>query len=70
MKGFDTEFRVHSVVLKLYSAYFRRFLDAVKKTKGDGEMYQYVTVIDSEVIWALEPASKVLTFSQAEEVQG
>lgn len=63
---FDMEFHVHSIILKLHSAYFRRFLDSPEKEKDDplpGRFaYKYVAVIDDDNTWALEPAAKVLLF--------
>lgn len=61
---FDQEYHVHSLVLKLHSAYFRRYLHSAEK---DGEAayaaaqfkYDYVSVIDEDGVWGLEPADKV-----------
>ncbi|RDW69603.1 hypothetical protein BP6252_08623 [Coleophoma cylindrospora] len=59
----DQEFHVHSVILKLYSNYFRKFLDcperhppAVAQT-GSAFKYDYIAVVDEDNIWGLEPVA-------------
>jgi hypothetical protein len=59
------EFHLHSVILKLHSNFFRRFLDSADK-QGPPEFasfrYEYVSVIDEkgeEPLWALDVAAKV-----------
>lgn len=61
LKVFDTDFHVHSVVLKLHSNYFRRFLDAPDKPEGPASplfRYEYSTVVDEDGTWALEPLAR------------
>lgn len=60
---FDQDFHVNSVVLKLYSAYFRKFLDSAEKNGPlSGQFaYKYTTVVDPDGMWALEPVAKVPT---------
>jgi len=56
------ELHVHSIILKLYSNYFRRFLDSPEKKLAPESAlfkYEYSTVIDEDGTWALEPDSKV-----------
>lgn len=62
---FEQDFHVHSVILKLYSAYFRRFLDSADKDhttepQFSSFRYLYTTVVDDDGVWALEPAATVL----------
>ncbi|CAG8955889.1 hypothetical protein HYFRA_00008739 [Hymenoscyphus fraxineus] len=59
---FDQEYHVHSTILKLYSNYFRKFLDSPDKPGSSPSSlfkYEYVTVVDDDGIWALESAHKV-----------
>ncbi|CAG8979884.1 hypothetical protein HYALB_00002658 [Hymenoscyphus albidus] len=59
---FNREYHVHSVILKLHSNYFRKFLDSPDKSSEPASVnfqYEYVTVVDGDGIWALEPANKV-----------
>ena len=59
---FKQEFHVHSIILKLHSAYFRKFLDSADKAKVPTSAlfrYEYVTVVDTDGEWALEGAAKV-----------
>lgn len=60
---FEQEFHVHSVILKLYSAYFRKFLDSADKDqlmKSRPFKYNYTTAVDDDDgVWALEPAATV-----------
>lgn len=65
LKICDQEFHVHSVILKLYSNYFRKFLDSPEKAtqavsqSGSAFKYEYVAVVDEDGIWALEPLASV-----------
>ncbi|CZR63411.1 uncharacterized protein PAC_13308 [Phialocephala subalpina] len=67
---FDQEYHVHSLILKLHSAYFRRYLHSAEK---DGEAayaaaqfkYDYVSVIDEDGVWGLEPADKAAPPTEA-----
>ncbi|KAL2070505.1 hypothetical protein VTL71DRAFT_13531 [Oculimacula yallundae] len=57
LRVFDTEFHVHSIILKLHSNYFRRFLDSADKPERPQDApfrYEYITVIDDDGSWALE----------------
>lgn len=58
---FGKEFHVHSTVLRLYSAFFRKFLDAPNPpVPGAGPYaYEYVTVVDEDGIWGLEKVNCV-----------
>ena len=54
------EFHVHSVILKLHSAFFRKFLDSEDKEVApafSAFRYDYVSVFDTDGTWGLEPAS-------------
>lgn len=62
IRVFEREFHVHSVVLRLYSAFFRTFLDSGDKGPVDGEgqfRYDYVSVLDPDGGWGLEVAKPV-----------
>ncbi|KAL5314543.1 hypothetical protein ACEPPN_017183 [Leptodophora sp. 'Broadleaf-Isolate-01'] len=59
IRVFEREFHVHSVVLRLYSAFFRTFLDSADKgpVSGEGQFrYDYVSVLDPDGGWGLEVA--------------
>ncbi|KAG4419550.1 hypothetical protein IFR04_007344 [Cadophora malorum] len=59
IRVFEREFHVHSVVLRLYSAFFRTFLDSADKGTVTGEghfRYDYVSVLDPDGGWGLEVA--------------
>lgn len=48
---FDSEFHVHSIILKLHSSYFRKFLDSADKSDASDSasfQYEYSTVIDED----------------------
>lgn len=53
---FGKGFHVHSIVLRLYSAFFRKFLDAPNLPSPGMRPYpyEYVTVVDEDGIWGLE----------------
>ncbi|KAH8590988.1 hypothetical protein B0O99DRAFT_598524 [Bisporella sp. PMI_857] len=58
---FDREIHCHSVLLKLHSAYFRKFLDSPDKAPASRAAifrYDYVSVIDEDKTWALVAAAK------------
>jgi hypothetical protein len=63
---FKHEFHVHSIVLRLYSGFFREFLDknTEKQTSG-GDIkslsfrYEYVAKDDGDGFWGLQPLRKV-----------
>jgi len=62
IRVFEREFHVHSVVLRLYSAFFRTFLDSADKGTVTGEghfRYDYVSVLDPDGGWGLEVAKPV-----------
>ncbi|PQE22574.1 hypothetical protein CJF31_00001491 [Rutstroemia sp. NJR-2017a BVV2] len=57
LNTFGQEFHVHSIILKLYSAYFRTFLDSADKKPAQNAalfMYEYVSVVDADGEWGLE----------------
>jgi len=60
---FKQEFHVHSIILKLHSNYFRKFLDSPDKSDTPASAlfrYEYVSVVDEEdKSWALDVAAKV-----------
>jgi hypothetical protein len=57
LKFFDVaEFHVHSVILKLYSAFFRKLLDSpdkaiVQKSPATGFQYEWIMVLDKDGDW-------------------
>lgn len=59
---FDREFHVHSVVLRLYSNFFRKLLDYTDQNPApgmDGFLYDYVSVMSPDRGWRLDLAKKV-----------
>ena len=59
LRCFDTEFHVHSVILKLYSAFFAKFLDSPDKahpqTVPVGRFkYEWVSKVDDDGSWGFE----------------
>lgn len=56
----DLEFHVHSVVLRMYSAFFRRFLDSPDKDGRDENTgkfkYEWATKYDADGSWSLVDA--------------
>ncbi|KAE8442587.1 hypothetical protein EG329_003074 [Mollisiaceae sp. DMI_Dod_QoI] len=61
-----TDFHVHSIILKLHSNFFRRFLDSPDKHPAPDSAlfrYEYSSVIETDgasaVKWVLEPGRKV-----------
>jgi hypothetical protein len=58
----DQPFHCHSTILRLHSAYFRKFLDSADKPERPASasfQYEYVTMVDDDGSWALIHASKV-----------
>jgi hypothetical protein len=60
LRAFETEFQVHSVILKIHSAFFFKFLDSADKTTTlanatpvGGFKYEWVTKVDEDGSWAL-----------------
>lgn len=60
------DYHVHSIILKLYSAFFRRFLDSPDKELPPilaSFRYEYSSVLDDDAAadlkWVLEPGRKV-----------
>ncbi|APA09303.1 predicted protein [Sclerotinia sclerotiorum 1980 UF-70] len=54
---FGQEYHAHPIILKLNSAYFRKFLDSADKVpavKRSLFSYDYVTVVDADGEWSLE----------------
>ena len=47
---FDTEFHVHSIILKLYSAFFRKFLDSPDKAAAAEAAAVNPSIISPELI--------------------
>lgn len=60
---FDTtEFHVHSVLLKIQSAFFRKFLDSPEKVAASGSTpfrYEWVSQIDDDGSWSLVASDAV-----------
>jgi hypothetical protein len=60
LRVLDTDLHVHSVILKLYSIFFRKFLDSPDKEgsfPGSAEFkYEWVTKIDEDGSWHLVSA--------------
>jgi hypothetical protein len=55
LRAFEIDFHVHSVILKIHSAFFFKFLDSADKTAAltnptpaDGFKYEWVTKIDED----------------------
>jgi hypothetical protein len=64
LKVFSKEFHVHSIIFKLYSRYFRKFMDSADKVSADKTakfQYDYASVVDvdEEETWGLEVVYKV-----------
>jgi hypothetical protein len=64
LKVFDIDFHVHSVILKLYSGFFRKFLDSPeKKIPASADFaYEWVTQIDEDGSWHLICAESKVGF--------
>jgi hypothetical protein len=61
---FDAEFHVHSVVLKMHSAFFFKFLDSPDKIPAAAVApgpfkYEWVTKIDEDGSWSLVDARSI-----------
>ena len=59
---FGQDYHVNSMILKLHSSYFRKFLDSADKPNAPATAifkYNYGTVVDADDIWAVEPKSTV-----------
>jgi hypothetical protein len=61
LQVFDINFHVHSAILTIHSAFFRKFLNSADKTNAVGLAfrYNYKTNVDSDGTWGLESATKV-----------
>jgi hypothetical protein len=64
LRVFDTGFHVHSVVLKMHSAFFFKFLDSLDKKPTDtvapgAFKYEWVTKIDEDGSWFLVDARSI-----------
>ncbi|KAG0649953.1 hypothetical protein D0Z07_3582 [Hyphodiscus hymeniophilus] len=61
---FDQEFQVHSLMLKIGSQFFRKFMDSADKTPapaGAEIRYEYRSVVDDDgETWGLEAVSKIV----------
>jgi hypothetical protein len=60
LRAFDTDFHVHSVILKIHSAFFSKFLDSADKTATLTNptpvgcfKYEWVTKVDEDGTWGL-----------------
>lgn len=56
---FGQEFLVHSHVLKLHSAFFRKFMRGKHAAAAEGFVFQYVSHVEDDGIWGVQPAHKV-----------
>ena len=63
---FKHEFHVHSIALRLYSSFFRKFLDSDTEKQAPGSgiksssfRYEYVAKDDGDGFWGLQPLQKV-----------
>lgn len=59
---FGQHIHVHSLILKLHSHYFRKFLDSPEKSGERASadfQYEYAAAIDDDGSWALEPVDEV-----------
>jgi hypothetical protein len=57
----EAEIHYYSLILKLHSNFFRKFLDSPDKSPAPASAsfkYEYATVVDEDGTWALEPAAK------------
>lgn len=62
LEVFGVEVHVSSIIPKLGSKYFRKFLDSADKVAPPASSpfrYEYVTVVDDDGTWGLEAALKV-----------
>lgn len=61
IQAFDAEFHCHSIILKLYSAFFRKFLDSPDKKNEafSGFRYNWVTKVDSDETWSVVAAESL-----------
>ncbi|KAJ8065884.1 hypothetical protein OCU04_004985 [Sclerotinia nivalis] len=62
LEVFGQEYHAHSILLKLHSAYFRKFLDSADKVsavKTSLFRYDYVSVVDEDGEWGLEAVKSV-----------
>ncbi|KAG0651409.1 hypothetical protein D0Z07_2115 [Hyphodiscus hymeniophilus] len=71
---FGKEFHVHSAVLRLHSAFFRKFLDSTEKPSSPAGTrnlfkYDYVSVVDDDDSWGLEPISMVRCTSRPQQTK-
>jgi len=62
--AFETEFHVHSMVLKMHSAFFFKFLDSPDKTPPEtvapgAFKYEWATKIDEDGSWSLVDARSI-----------
>jgi hypothetical protein len=63
LKVFEVEFYVHSIILKIGSIYFKKFLDSANKAASPSIItfqYEYVAIVDDDgETWGLEAVFKV-----------
>jgi hypothetical protein len=61
IKVFEQEFHVHSVVLRLHSAFFRKLIDVEDRVSSYSETfrYDYISCVDVGGGWGLEVATEV-----------
>ena len=65
LKVFALEFHVHSTILRTHSALFRVFLDSSEKCPASPSAqfsYDYISVVDDDGVWGLEPLSHAVWF--------
>ncbi len=56
---FGQEFHAESVVLRLHSGFFRTFLTAKAETSTSKFKYEYVSKVDKDGTWGLQPKHTV-----------
>ncbi|KAI9699411.1 MAG: hypothetical protein M1836_003022 [Candelina mexicana] len=56
---FGQEFHAESAVLRLQSGFFRTFLTAEAKTSSSNFQYEYISKVDKDGTWGLQPKSTV-----------
>ena len=63
LQVFETNFQLHSTILRIHSRFFRTFLDSADKTPAPTNstfQYEYDTVVDADgKTWGLETIQKV-----------
>lgn len=58
---FGQEFQVHSRILKMHSAFFRRFMESTTPPQLDqpGIVYHYAAKVEPDGVWGVQPITEV-----------